>query len=97
VQQRRRDADSRLSPLQRPNVSGQFQNLWLAQLLPNDGSSPLIPAVNTSRMRASLLVKVMQIGPFVPARIIAMTVRAIHHEQMPALRCVDCQFRASLG
>jgi len=42
-------------------------------------------------------VQIMQIGPFVPARITAMTVRAIHHEQMPALRCVDCQFRASLG
>jgi len=38
-------------------------------------------------------VRIIQIGSVVAARIIAMKVRAIHREQMPALRCVDCQFR----
>jgi hypothetical protein len=38
-------------------------------------------------------MQVMQIGPFVAARIVSMAMRAIHLKQMPALRRVGCQLR----
>jgi hypothetical protein len=47
VQQRRRDADSLIVTLHRPDVSGQFPKLWVAQFFPKDGISPLIPPVIT--------------------------------------------------
>jgi hypothetical protein len=37
-------------------------------------------------------VQIMQIGPFVAARIVSMAMRAIHQKQMPALPGVDRQF-----
>jgi hypothetical protein len=71
--------------------------VWVAELLPERWHLAFESGDNHLMNPGVASVQIMQIGPFVAARIIAMTVRAIHHEQMPALRCVDCQFRAPLG
>jgi hypothetical protein len=66
--------------------------VWVSQFLPERWHLAFDSGGNHLMNPGVAPVQIMQIGPFA-ARIIAMTMGAIHHEQMPALRCVGCQFR----
>jgi hypothetical protein len=66
--------------------------VWLAQLFAEGWHLAFDSGGNHLTNASIAPVEIMQIGPFA-ARIKAMTMGAIHHEQMPALRCVGCQLR----
>jgi hypothetical protein len=66
--------------------------VWFAQLIPERWHLAFDSGGNHLTNASIAPVEIMQIGPFA-ARIVSMAMRAIHHEHMPALRCVGCQFR----
>jgi len=68
VQRRRRDADSPLSPLQRPEVSRQFPDLWLAQLFSERWHLAFNSGGNHLTNAGVAPVEIMQIRPLVAAR-----------------------------
>jgi hypothetical protein len=67
--------------------------VWVAQLLPERWHLAFDSGDNHLMNSGVAFVQIMQIGPFVAMRIVSMAMRAIHHEQMLALRCIGCLFR----
>jgi hypothetical protein len=59
-----RGADSRLSPLQRPEVSGQFPNLWFAQLFAERWHLAFDSGGDYFTNASIALVEIILIGPF---------------------------------
>ena len=72
--------------MQCAQVSSQFPNLWVAQLLPKGWHLAFDPGGNHLTNPGIASVQIVQVRSFVTARVVSMAMRTIHQEQMPALR-----------